>query len=126
MTYAWTMLVVAGILEAGWAIGLKYTDGFSRLAPSIFTIAAIAASLFLLAKAAQIIPIGTAYGVWVGIGTSDAVFLGHLLFKEPLPPARIFFLVLLLVSLVGLKLTTVTESEPGDNESSASTENEPR
>jgi quaternary ammonium compound-resistance protein SugE len=97
---------VAGLLETGWAIGLKYTYGFTRLVPSILTIAAIAASMILLAIAAKTIPIGTAYAIWVGIGAVGAVVLGIVLFDEPRDLARLAFVGLLIVSLVGLKLTT--------------------
>ena len=103
---AWIYLIVAGLLETGWAIGLKYTEGFTRLWPSVFTIAAIAASMFLLALAARTIPIGTAYSIWVGIGAVGAVILGIILFDEPRDFARLAFVGLLIVSLVGLKLTT--------------------
>ena len=103
---AWIYLIVAGLLETGWAIGLKYTEGFTRLWPSVFTIAAIAASMFLLALAAKTIPIGTAYSIWVGIGAVGAVILGIILFDEPRDFARLAFVGLLIVSLVGLKLTT--------------------
>jgi quaternary ammonium compound-resistance protein SugE len=103
---AWVYLVVAGLLETGWAIGLKYTDGFRRPVPSILTVAAIAASMLLLALAARTIPIGTAYAIWVGIGAVGAVALGIILFDEPRDFARMFFVGLLIVSLVGLKITT--------------------
>ena len=103
---AWLYLVVAGLLEAGWAIGLKYTDGFTKPVPSILTGLAIAVSMFLLAVAARTIPIGTAYAVWVGIGTVGAVILGIILFDEPRDLSRLFFVGLLIASLVGLKLTT--------------------
>ena len=103
---AWVYLVVAGILETGWAIGLKYTDGFRRPVPSILTILAIAGSMILLAMAARTIPIGTAYAIWVGIGAVGAVILGIILFDEPRDFARMLFVALLIVSLVGLKLTT--------------------
>lgn len=103
---AWVYLVVAGLLETGWAIGLKYTDGFRRPIPSILTILAIAASMMLLAMAARTIPIGTAYAIWVGIGAVGAVTLGIILFDEPRDFARMFFVALLIVSLAGLKLTT--------------------
>ena len=103
---AWIYLIVAGLLETGWAIGLKYTEGFTRLWPSVLTIAAIAASMFLLALAAKTIPIGTAYSIWVGIGAVGAVILGIILFDEPRDFARLAFVGLLIVSLVGLKLTT--------------------
>jgi quaternary ammonium compound-resistance protein SugE len=103
---AWIYLIVAGLLETGWAIGLKYTEGFTRLVPSVLTVAAIAASMFLLALAAKTIPIGTAYSIWVGIGAVGAVILGIILFNEPRDFARLAFVALLVVSLVGLKLTT--------------------
>ncbi len=103
---AWALLVVAGLLEVGWAIGLKYTDGFTRLWPSVLTIVGIVASMFLLGVAARTLPIGTAYAVWVGIGAAGAGILGILLLKEPATAPRLFFLGLLLVAIVGLKLTT--------------------
>ena len=103
---AWVYLMVAGLLETGWAVGLKYTEGFTKPLPSILTVAAIAASMFLLALAARTIPIGTAYSIWVGIGAVGAVILGIVLFDEPRDLARLAFVGLLIVSLVGLKLTT--------------------
>lgn len=103
---AWLLLVIAGILEAAWAIGLKYTHGFTRPVPSVLTIAGIIASMYLLAVAARTLPIGTAYGVWVGIGTFGTVILGMALLGEPATLPRIFFLALLLVAIVGLKFTT--------------------
>src|SRR5687767_12776517 len=103
---AWILLIVAGLLETGWAIGLKYTDGFTRFWPSVLTIAGIIASMVLLAIAARTLPIGTAYAVWVGIGAAGAVILGILLFDEPVTAARMFFLALLLTAIVGLKLTS--------------------
>jgi quaternary ammonium compound-resistance protein SugE len=103
---AWLLLIVAGLLEAGWAIGLKYTHGFTRLWPSVLTIAGIAISMLLLSIAARTLPIGTAYALWVGIGAAGAVLLGMLLFNEPATPARLFFLALLLVAIVGLKATS--------------------
>ena len=108
MTLSWIALVVAGLLEVCWAVGLKYTDGFRRPLPSVLVIAAIAASMFLLAWAARTLPIGTAYAVWVGIGACGAAILGIILFDEPLTAARVAFLVLLLVSIVGLKVTSRT------------------
>ena len=102
---AWALVVIAGILEAGWAIGLKYTAGFTKPIPSLLTAAGIIASLFLLSIAARTLPIGTAYAVWVGIGASGAVLLGAWLLHEPITPPRAFFLVLLIVALVGLKST---------------------
>ena len=103
---AWVYLVAAGILETGWAIGLKYTEGFRRPLPTILTVAAMAASMLLLGLAARTLPIGTAYAIWVGIGAVGAVVLGIILFDEPRDFARMFFVGLLIVSLVGLKLTT--------------------
>jgi quaternary ammonium compound-resistance protein SugE len=105
---AWFYLIVAGLLETGWAIGLKYTEGFSRPLPSILTGLAIAASMFLLALAAKTIPIGTAYAIWVGIGAVGAVILGIILFDEPRDFARLLFVGLLIASLIGLKMTTRT------------------
>lgn len=103
---AWVILVVAGLLEVGWAVGLKYTEGFTRLWPSLLTIAAIVVSMGLLGVAARTLPIGTAYGVWVGIGAAGAGVLGILLFGEPATPGRLFFLALLLVAVIGLKATS--------------------
>ncbi len=99
------VLIIAGLLEVCWAVGLKYTEGFTKLVPSVATILAIVVSMYLLARAAHVLPIGTAYGVWVGIGACGTALLGILLFQEPVTIARIFFLALLIVSIVGLKLT---------------------
>lgn len=103
---SWVYLFVAGLLETGWAIGLKYTEGFTRLVPSVLTIAAMAVSMWLLAVAARTLPIGTAYAVWVGIGATGAAVLGAILFHEPVSLGRIAFLALLVVSIIGLKLTS--------------------
>jgi quaternary ammonium compound-resistance protein SugE len=103
---SWVLLVIAGLLETGWAIGLKYTEGFTRLVPSVLTILAIIASMGLLGLAARDLPIGTAYGVWVGIGAVGAAVLGMVLFQEPVTPSRLFFLGLMLVAIVGLKVTS--------------------
>ena len=102
---AWLVLVVAGLFETAWAIGLKYADGFTRPWPSVLTVVALAISMLLLALAVRVLPIGTAYAVWVGIGALGAATLGAVLFQEPLTPARAGFLLLLLVSIVGLRLT---------------------
>lgn len=102
---AWFILFLAGLLEIGWAIGMKYTEGFTKLVPSVLTIAAIVASMWLLSVAARTLPIGTAYAVWVGIGATGAAVLGVTLLGEPLPPARAVCLALLVVSIIGLKLT---------------------
>lgn len=103
---AWMFVVAAGLLEVAWSIGMKYTDGFSRLWPSVFTAAGIVASMLLLSRAARSLPIGTAYGVWVGIGAAGAAVAGMLLLGEPATAARIFFVALLLVAVVGLKATS--------------------
>ena len=105
MSFAWIVLFFAGLLEVCWAIGLKYTAGFTKLGPSLFTLATLAGSMYLLAKATHQLPIGTAYAVWVGIGATGAALLGIFLFKEPATPARIFFLSLLVISIIGLKIT---------------------
>lgn len=105
MVGAWTLLFIAGILEAAWAVGLKYTDGFRRPLASVLVLFTIAASLFMLAWAARSLPIGTAYAVWVGIGAFGAAVLGIVLFGEPATPARVAFLALLIISIIGLKAT---------------------
>ena len=102
---AWLLLVVAGVLEAGWAIGLKYTQGFTKPLPSVLTIGGIVASMYLLAVAARTLPMGTAYAVWVGIGTFGAVVLGMAFLGEPTNPMRLFFLALLMISIIGLKFS---------------------
>jgi quaternary ammonium compound-resistance protein SugE len=102
---AWMMLFVAGLFETGWAIGLKYTEGFTRLGPTVLTAIALLISMVLLGLAARDLPIGTAYAVWVGIGALGAAVLGIVLFDEPVTAPRIAFLTLLLVSIVGLRLT---------------------
>ncbi len=105
MSKAWVMLFVAGVLEVFWAIGLKYTEGFTRLWPSVLTIAAIPLSMFLLARATHELPIGTAYSVWVGIGALGTSVMGIYLFNEPATPLRLLFLGLLVVAIAGLKYT---------------------
>lgn len=102
---AWGVLIVAGLLETAWAVGLKYTEGFTRPLASTVTIVAIAASMYLLSVAAKDIPIGTAYSIWVGIGAVGAVLCGVALFGEPLTIARMAFLVLLVVAIIGLRAT---------------------
>lgn len=103
---AWILLIVAGLIECGWAIGLKYTDGFTKFWPSVFTILGIVVSMVMLAIAARTLPIGTAYAVWVGIGAAGAVVLGIVLLNEPANPVRLVFLALLILSIAGLKMTT--------------------
>lgn len=103
---AWFVLIVAGLLEVVWSLGLKYTHGFTRLWPSVVTVAAIAGSMALLARATRTLPIGTAYAIWVGIGAVGAALGGVVLFGEAMSARRGAFLALLVVSLVGLKLTS--------------------
>ena len=100
----WVLLVLAGLFEIGWAIGLKYSEGFTRLWPSVGTLAAMAVSVVLLALAAKSLPIGTAYAVWTGIGAVGAVILGIVLFHDPATPLRLACVTLILVGIVGLKL----------------------
>lgn len=101
---AWALLVAAGFLEIGWAIGLKYTDGFTRLWPSVWTITAIVASLYLLSIAARTLPIGTAYAVWVGIGAAGAMILGMVMLGEPRTLARMVCVGLIVAGVIGLKI----------------------
>lgn len=103
---SWILLIIAGLLEVCWSVGLKYTNGFTNLVPSVLTIIAIALSMFLLAKSAQTIPIGTAYPVWVGIGALGAAVGGIVLFKEAVSPLKIIFMLMLLISIIGLKFTS--------------------
>ncbi|MEW2521340.1 DMT family transporter [Actinacidiphila alni] len=103
---AWVLVVVAGLLEVVWSVGMKYTAGFTRPVPSLLTGAGIVASMLLLSQAAKTLPIGTAYGVWVGIGAAGAAVVGMVALGEPATAARIFFVSLLLVSVVGLKATS--------------------
>ncbi|WP_437478565.1 quaternary ammonium compound efflux SMR transporter SugE [Sorangium sp. So ce1014] len=103
---SWLLLLFAGLLEVCWAVGLKYTQGFTRPLPTVLTISAIVASLVLLEAASRTLPIGTAYAVWVGIGAFGAAIAGIFLFGEPATPARLGFLALLVVSILGLKLSS--------------------
>lgn len=102
---AWIFLTFAGLLEVVWALGLKYTHGFTRLAPSVVTLVAIVASMWLLGTAAKTLPIGTAYAVWVGIGAVGTAIGGMTLLGEPVSAVRIGLLAVLVASIVGLKLT---------------------
>lgn len=103
MSYPWIYLALAGCFEVIWAIGLKYTEGFSKPLPSLITIFAMAVSLYLLALALKSLPIGTAYAIWVGIGAFGTALLGILLFQESASLPKLFFLTLLLISIIGLK-----------------------
>ncbi|MBN2598364.1 quaternary ammonium compound efflux SMR transporter SugE [Labilibaculum sp.] len=102
---AWVYLIIAGLFEAVWAIGLKYAEGFTKFWPSVITIVAMAISLYFLALAIKTLPLGTAYAVWTGIGAFSTAILGIVLFSEPIHFSRIFFLLLLMVSIIGLKFT---------------------
>lgn len=102
----WLILVIAALFETVWAIGLKYTDGFTRLWPSVGTLAAMAVSVALLAVAMKSLPVGTAYAIWVGIGAVGTVILGVVLFGEPVNALRIASVALIVAGLVGLKLAT--------------------
>jgi quaternary ammonium compound-resistance protein SugE len=103
---AWLVLFAAGLLEIGWAIGLKYTEGFTRLVPSILTLTAMAGSIALLGLALKTLPIGTAYAVWTGIGAVGTALLGIALFDEPATAARLASIGLIVSGIVGLKLVT--------------------
>ena len=103
---AWVILVVAGLFEVGWAIGLKYTYGFTRLWPTAGTVLAMIVSLWLLGVAMRSLPVGTAYAVWVGVGAVGTVVLGIVLLGEPANPARLISVGLIIAGIVGLKLAT--------------------
>ncbi len=103
-TLAWAYLVLAGLAEIGWAVGLKYTEGFSRPLPTLATVAAMGVSFWLLSLALRSIPLGTAYAAWTGIGAVGTVILGMVLFGEPRDLARIGCIALILGGVVGLKM----------------------
>ena len=102
----WLILLIAGLFEIGWAIGLKYTEGFTRLWPTIGTVLAMLLSMGLLGIAMKTLPVGTAYAVWVGVGAVGTAILGIVLFNEPASPARLISLTLILTGIIGLKLAT--------------------
>jgi len=102
----WFILILAGICEIGWAMGLKYAEGFTRLWPTLGTIVAMLSSILLLGIAMRSLPVGTAYAVWVGIGTVGTVILGILLLSEPASGARLLSIALIIAGIIGLKLTT--------------------
>jgi len=106
MTVGWLLLAIAGVLEIVWAVGLKYTDGFTRLGPSLLTIAAMGASFFLLSLALRTIPLGTAYATWVGIGAVGTAIAGILIFGESATPIKMASIVLVVAGIVGLKLSS--------------------
>ncbi|MGH7833454.1 MAG: quaternary ammonium compound efflux SMR transporter SugE [Candidatus Binatia bacterium] len=103
---AWIILVFAGLFEVGWAIGLKYTEGFSRLWPTVWTVIAMIISLWLLGIAMKSLPVGTAYSVWVGVGAAGTVILGIALLGEPANPVRLISVALIIAGIIGLKLAT--------------------
>ena len=103
---AWLILLAAGLLEIVWATGLRFTDGFSRLVPTVIVLAIAWASFYLLALAMREIPMGTAYAIWTGIGATGVAILGILWFKEPATAARLGFIALIVVGIVGLKWTS--------------------
>jgi quaternary ammonium compound-resistance protein SugE len=105
---AWVILFVAGLFEIGWAVGLKYTEGFTRIGPTVFTAVSLIASMGLLGLAVRSLPLGTAYAVWTGIGAAGTVILGIILFKEPATVARLLCVGLILSGILGLKLLTKT------------------
>jgi quaternary ammonium compound-resistance protein SugE len=103
---SWVYLVFAGLLEVVWAVGLKYTYGFTKLGPSVITVVAMAGSFYLLSLSMRTLPIGTAYGVWVGIGAVGAAVAGTVLFKEPASALRIVSILLVVAGIVGLKISS--------------------
>ena len=100
----WLILIIAGIFEIGWAIGLKYTEGFTKLWPTVITVTAMVISLVLLGIAVKTLPVGTAYAVWVGIGTIGTAILGMIIFGEPATMLRLASLGMILIGIAGLKL----------------------
>lgn len=105
---AWVILVIAGLFEVGWAIGLKYTEGFSRFWPSFWTVLSMVISLWLLGIAMRALPVGTAYPVWVGVGAVGTVILGITLLGEPVNAVRLFSVLLIIIGIAGLKMSSVS------------------
>ena len=103
---AWILLLFAGLFECAWAIGLKYTEGFTRLTPSLLTVAAMVISFWLLSTAMKTIPVGTAYAVWTGIGAVGVAIMGMLLFGESRDILRVISLLLIISGIIGLKLVS--------------------
>ncbi len=103
---AWVVLFVAGLFEVGWAIGLKYTEGFTRIWPTVGTLISVVVSMGLLGVALRTLPVGTGYAVWTGIGTVGTAVLGIILFREPATVARLFCIALIVAGIVGLKLVS--------------------
>lgn len=103
---SWIYLCIAGLLEVGWAVGLKHTEGWTKLWPSVLTVVTMIASFYFLALAVRVIPLGTGYAVWTGIGAAGTALCGIALFDEPASPARIACIALIVLGVVGLKLTS--------------------
>jgi quaternary ammonium compound-resistance protein SugE len=101
---AWVYLIIAGLFEIAWAVGLKYTEGFSRVIPSVATVGAMIASFALLGLALRVLPLGTAYAVWTGIGTAGTVLFGIMLLGEPVEPLRLGCIALIMCGVVGLRV----------------------
>ena len=112
-TMAWVLLVVAGLFEIVWALGMKRAEGFTRLWPSVWTIAAMIVSFVLLGLAVKSLPVGTAYAIWTGIGAAGTAAFGILIYNEALTFARVGCIVLILAGTLGLKLSAMSESPPG-------------
>lgn len=103
---AWLLLFIAGVFEVGWAVGLKYSEGFTRAGPTVATAIALLISMVLLGISVRTLPLGTAYAVWTGIGTVGTALLGILLFREPVTAARLFCIVFIIAGIAGLRLTS--------------------
>lgn len=102
----WLTLVIAGVFEVWWAVGLKYSEGFTKLFPSILTVIGMIASFYFLSLALKELPLGTAYAIWTGIGTIGTVILGIALFKEPIDPIRLVCIGFIVIGIIGLKLVS--------------------
>lgn len=101
---SWIILIIAGLFEIGWAVSLKYSEGFTKLTPSVIMIVSMAFSIYLLSVALKTIPLGTGYAVWTGIGAAGTAILGIYLFKEPVNTARVICLLMIISGIVGLKI----------------------
>ncbi len=101
---AWTILIIAGFFETGWAIGMKYSNGFTKLWPTVFTAVSMIISVAMLAYSLKTLPVGSAYAVWTGIGAVGTVILGIILLKEPYDLYRMFFIFLIIIGIVGLRV----------------------
>ena len=103
---AWLYLIIAGLLEVQWAVTMKYTDGFTKIWPSVFCVLGMAASVYFLALAQKTLPLGTSYAIWTGIGAIGTAIMGMILFQEPRDTARIICMMLIVAGIIGLKLTS--------------------